>query len=362
MAFMQKKSGNRGAAWVVALLRWFRRHRRPMPWRDGPTPYAVWISEMMLQQTQVATVMPKFAHFVMRFPDVQALAVADEQAVLKAWEGLGYYARARNLHRAARKVVSEFGGQMPCTADGLRALPGIGAYASAAIASIVHGEAVPAVDGNVLRVIARFRGIADDIMRPATRQAIYDFLLPHIRRVNPSYFNQALMELGALVCRPRKPLCGVCPLAKACVARRTQRVDKLPVKSRAKAGPHHDIAMAVVHRRGRWLMARRPAQGLLGGLWEFPQGRRGAGEDHAAAVMRIAREETGLRVRVGLPLPTVKHAFSHFRITVRPMACERAGGRLRRGHAIAELRWVTAEELDALPLTKVARDVARGII
>ncbi|MDA0576561.1 MAG: A/G-specific adenine glycosylase [Verrucomicrobia bacterium] len=349
------------AAWVVRLETWFRAHHRPMPWRNKPTPYAVWISEMMLQQTQVATVLPKFAHFVACFPNVRALAAAEEQAVLKAWEGLGYYARARNLHRAATIIVNELGGRFPRTAAAWRELPGIGAYASAAIASIAEGEAVPAVDGNVMRVMARFWGITADIMRPASRQTVYDALLPHIRRADPNRFNQGLMELGALVCRPRKPLCPSCPLARDCVARKTDRTESLPLKSRPKAGPHHAMVMLVVERQDQVLLARRPRDGLLGGLWEFPQGRRLEGESDVHAVARITRAETGYAVRVCGTLARVKHAFSHFRVTVLPVVCRCTGGALRAAPDGAELRWVTHEALKALPQTKVAREVGRQL-
>jgi A/G-specific adenine glycosylase len=332
-----------------------------MPWRDAPTPYAVWVSEMMLQQTQVATVMPYFARFVERFPDVAALAAAGEQDVLKAWEGLGYYARARNLHRAARIVMRDLGGRIPTDAAALGRLPGIGDYASAAIASIAYGEPVPAVDGNVLRVMARLRGSAADITRPATRRAVYADLLPLIRRVNPNDFNQSLMELGALVCRPRQPRCADCPLARACVARRLGRTAELPVKSRPGPGPHHHAVAAVICRGRRVLLARRPARGLLGGLWEFPQGRCAAGEAPALAVARVARAETGLTVDAGDALPPVRHAFSHFRLTVHGFRCRAEGGRLLAGAEYAELRWVDAAAMATLPLTKVARDVARHV-
>lgn len=350
-------------AWVRPLLRWFERHRRPMPWRDAPTPYAVWISEMMLQQTQVATATARFAPFVHRFPDVRTLAAASEQDVLKAWEGLGYYSRARNLHRAARHVVAHLGGELPNTAAALRELPGIGDYASAAIASIAHGEPVPAVDGNVLRVMARFRGSRSDIARPATRKALYAFLLPAIRRVDPNAFNQSLMELGALVCRPRAPRCDACPLATGCAARRAGLVQVLPVKSRPKPGPHHLMVIGVVRDdTGRLLLSRRPARGLLASLWEFPGGRPSAGETPARALGRVLRECTGLRVRAGKRLGEVKHAFSHFRITAPVYACRVSGGHLAPAGESVDLVWVTRAAIDAYPLTKVARDILTHLL
>lgn len=347
----------RAARWTRALLAWFGENRRPMPWRDAPTPYAVWISEIMLQQTQVGAVLPKFDRFIQRFPDVETLAAADVQEVLKAWEGMGYYARARNLHRAARIVVADHGGRLPGTADGLRALPGIGPYASAAISSIAHGEPSPAVDGNVLRVIARFRGIADDIRRPATRDRIAAYLLPHIRRVDPSAFNQALMELGALVCRPRNPRCGECPMARDCVALRTGRVDALPVKARLAAPPHVVEVSAVVWRGMDVLVCRRPEAGMLGGLWEFPGGRCAEAEAPEQALARVLRDRVDARVSAGNVLAVVGHAYSHFHTTVHAFTC-RVEGAHRAARAGADQRWVSVADLDALPMTKVARMIA----
>lgn len=351
---MSRESGMGVAAWVRALLAWFAVNRRPMPWRDRPTPYAVWLSEIMLQQTQVGSVLPKFDNFIQRFPDVATLAAADVEAVLKAWEGMGYYARARNLHRAARVVMADHGGRLPGSAEGLRALPGIGAYASAAIASIAYGEPAPAVDGNVLRVIARFRGINDDIRRPATRDRIAAFLLPHIRRVDPSAFNQALMELGALVCRPRNPRCGECPMARDCVALRSGKVDVLPVKSRLARPPHVVEVAAVVWCGVKLLVCRRPETGMLGGLWEFPGGRCGEKEAPPQALTRVLGDCVAARVTTGQAIAVVDHAYSHFRTTVHAFMC-RVMGKRQEARAGENQRWVPVGELDALPMTKVAR-------
>ncbi len=329
-----------------------------MPWRDDPQPYAVWISEIMLQQTQVVSVLPKFDRFVARFPDVATLAAADLQDVLRIWEGLGYYARARNLHRAARHIMGQWDGALPRTAAQWRTLPGVGPYVSAAIASIAFDEAVPAVDGNVLRVIARFRGLAADIARPDTAAAIRAGLTPAMRGVSASAFNQALMELGALVCRPRGPRCGECPLARTCVARRQGRTAELPVKTRAGAGPHVPAVAGLVIHRGRVLMTQRPASGLLGGLWEFPSMPVAGDADLREAVAVAVRAATGVAVRADREAAVIDHAYSHFRTTVRAFACTRLGGRTRRGDDVASVAWVTPEALAELPLTRVARRLA----
>jgi A/G-specific adenine glycosylase len=346
------------AAWTRPLLCWFARHRRPMPWRNTPTPYKVWISEIMLQQTQVAVVIPYFDRFLRRFPTVRALAAADEQAVLKAWEGLGYYARARNLHRAARDIVARRGGRVPDDPEGLRALPGVGVYTAAAIASISAGARMPAIDGNVLRVFARFYGSRRNIALPHTQRWLERRLTPVVARVDPSRFNQACMELGALVCRPRNPDCDRCPLRRLCRARARGLQARLPVRSRPGKGPHYDVTAAVVRRRdGRILIAQRPSGHMLGGLWEFPGGKPEAGETLEAALRREIEEETGLLITVGEALGSFPHAFSHFRITLHAFACRPRRGRARaREHAA--LRWVRPTELNTFPFPAADRRIA----
>jgi len=343
--------------WVEALLAWFTVHRRPMPWRDDPSPYRVWISEVMLQQTQVVTVIPYFERFTARFPTVATLAAAELQTVLKLWEGLGYYSRARNLLKASRVVMEALGGVLPVTADGWRTLPGVGNYTSAAVASIAYGEAVPSVDGNVLRVFSRFWGVTDDIALPGTREAIRRRLMPHIRKADPSAFNQAMMELGALVCRPRAPACGSCPLVRRCVACRRGLTEELPVKARGGKVPHHTEVVGVIRRGGKVLVCRRHEAGLLGGLWEFPGGRRNGREALRRTLQERVLEQTGLAINVCVKLGCVTHAFSHFKLTLHAYACTAPDG-APVAHMHAELRWVTPSALRALPLSTAQRTVA----
>lgn len=339
-------------------MAWFEAHRRPMPWREDASPYRVWVSEIMLQQTQVATVIPYFERFIARFPSVADLAAADTQEVLKLWEGLGYYSRARNLLKAARQVVENGEGQLPTTATAWMTLPGVGEYTAAAVASIAHGEPVPSVDGNVLRVFSRFWGIEDDIALPQTREAMRARLLPHIRRADPSAFNQAMMELGALVCRPRSPDCGGCPLAPRCVARRKGLTERLPVKARAAKAPRYTEAVAVIRRRGKMLICRRHEAGLLGGLWEFPGGRREGREALEKTLARGVREQTGLELDVTSKTGRVTHAYSHFKLTLHVFECTAPRGRAG-AHTHAAVRWVTPTELAALPLSTAQRKVAK---
>jgi A/G-specific adenine glycosylase len=332
--------------WTERLLAWYRAHRRDLPWRRTGDIYAVWVSEVMLQQTRVETVIPYYGRFLARFPTVAALAAAPLQDVLKLWEGLGYYTRARNLHRAAQRVVAEHGGRIPSTYEDFRALPGVGDYIAAAVLSIAAGAPLPVVDGNVLRVWARWRGLAEDIRKPRTLRRVREELAGNIPAATPGDFNQALMELGATVCVPASPRCRECPLAADCVALREGRTAELPVRPARPAVPHHEIAVGVIRRRdGRLLIQQRPEEGLLGGLWEFPGGKLEAGETAAEAVRRECREETGLEVAVEAALAEVRHAYSHFTVTLHVFVC-RAGGRVRcrRPH-----RWVRPAELGDYP-------------
>ncbi len=328
-----------------------------MPWRTKPTPYRVWVSEIMLQQTQVATVTPYFERFVERFPDVAAVAAADVQDVLRLWEGLGYYSRARNLHKAATHVVTSLGGMLPETHDDWLALPGIGPYTAAAIASIAFGEPVPAVDGNVLRVCARLWGLRDPVKDAAVTNRVRARLCPLIRNVNPSSFNQGMMETGALVCRPRHPDCDHCVLRPDCVAFRDGLVGSLPVVRPTPALPHHIIGVGVIWKAGRILIARRRDDQMLGGLWEFPGGKQCRGETIEQTVRREVREETGLRVRVGDSYATVRHAYSHFRITLKAFRCEWISG-TPRPRASAELKWIAPGDLSRYPFPRANRRIS----
>lgn len=346
--------------WPSRLLKWFSAHQRTMPWRDNPQPYYVWVSEAMLQQTQVDTVIPYFNRFVARFPTVQALAKADQQEVLKLWEGLGYYSRARNLHKAAKLVCEKFNGKLPHTYDGLQEIPGIGPYIAAAIVSIAFGKPVPVVDGNVLRVFARFWGIGDDIREPKTRVTLFEKLTPIIAKHDPSGFNQAMMELGALICSPRSPKCGDCPLRKNCVALATHRTTELPFKFKKAPVPHYNIAVGVIWRDGKILIGRRKETQMLGGLWEFPGGKMKAGETAETAVVREVREETGLQTCVLHKYCIIKHAYTHFKITLHAYACEVVSGKASPKSADM-LKWVYPQALSDYPFPTANKKVIQVV-
>ncbi len=344
------------------LLRWYEAHRRDLPWRGVEDAYRVMVSEFMLQQTQVDTVIPYYGRFLEAFPDVEALARAPLSAVLKAWEGLGYYARARNLHRAAQEIVSRFGGRMPEDREVVAGLPGFGPYTTAAVLSIVFRQDCAAVDGNVARVLCRAFGIAEDVSLPETRARLADLAQALLPRGRAGDYNQALMELGALVCRPKVPACEACPWKGICQAWASGDPERLPVKARRRERPHREEAVGMVRRRdGRYLIARRPEQGLLGGLWELPGGRREKGETLGDCCVRGVREEVGAEVRAVERFRSVKHVYTHFSVTIHAFCCTYLSGRVRPVRC-AEVAWVRPEEMGLYAFPRAHRRLVEGLV
>ena len=260
--------GDPGNAWE-ALLAWYDAEKRDLPWRKSNDPYRILVSEVMLQQTQVKTVLGYYDAFIRRFPDLRALASASEDEVLAAWKGLGYYRRARNLHACAKQAMAEHGGELPSSYDALRKMKGIGEYTAAAVASIAFGEAKGVVDGNVLRVMARYLCIEEPVDDPKVRRSIQQVVDEVIAPERPGDFNQALMELGATVCTPQRPRCEACPLEKTCLARARSVVHRLPARRRREQPSFSRRIVGVVEKAGHVLLVRRPTDGLLGGMWEF---------------------------------------------------------------------------------------------
>lgn len=342
---------------AARLLAWYAKHKRDLPWRrDAHDSYRVWISEIMLQQTQVATVIPYYERFLARFPNVQALANAKLDAVLKAWEGAGYYARARNLHRATKEIVARFGGKLPSTVDELLTLPGVGRYTAGAIASIAFKHDAAVVDGNVTRVLCRCFNIQSDPKSTATQKELWHLAETLLPRGRAADFNQAVMELGATICTPRNPQCDMCPLNRICAARRLGLQSKLPMKSQKKKLPHHEIAVGVIWKRGKILIAKRFAQDLLGGLWEFPGGHQEKGEPLQATVRREVKEELGIRVKVEKAFAVVDHAYSHFSITMHAFHCHWVSGR-PRAIGCAAWKWIAPGELENYAFPKANRKI-----
>jgi len=333
------------------LLDWYRRNARDLPWRRTTNPYCIWLSEIMLQQTRVEQGLPYYERFLIAFPTVRDLAAAPLDSVLKQWEGLGYYTRARNLHKAAKVIVDDLGGTFPRTAAEWQRLPGVGRYTANAIASIAFGEAVPVLDGNVKRVLARLFAIHDSIDDTATTHRLWTLADAVLSRRSPGNFNQAMMELGARVCIPATPLCEKCPVRAACRAYAASTQTALPVRT-AKAGvPHYDVVVAAIMKDGTYLLGRRPEQGLLGGLWEFPGGKVRPGEAPEDALVREVREEVGLKIRVGDLVATVNHAYSHFRITLSVYRCRVVSGTVQAKTHTA-LRWVKPCDFEKLAFPK----------
>ena len=311
----------------IPLLLWYRENARVLPWRSHPTPYRVWVSEIMLQQTRVAAVLGYYARFLETFPTVEALAAAPEERLMKLWEGLGYYSRARNLQKAAR-IVAEQGGRFPDTYQDLLALPGVGDYTASAIASAAFGRREAAVDGNVLRVAARVTGDEGDIAAPATKKRVTAALAEIIPLDAPGYFNQAMMELGATVCLPNgAPLCDFCPARAFCTARLTGRTGQLPVKAAKKARRVEERTVFLIFHENRVALRRRPGRGLLAGLWEYPNELSPAGD----ALARWGIAPASLR-----SAGTGKHIFTHIEWRMSALAVEAGSPALPEG-------WVWAD-------------------
>ena len=339
------------------LIDWYRRHQRPLPWRSRPTPYRILIAEFMLQQTRVDQGLPYYHRFLKRFPNVSALASAPLEEVLVVWEGLGYYRRAHHLHQTAELIMTRHRGRLPRDLEALRALPGIGPYTAAAVGSIAFGLPAAAVDGNVLRVLARVFAFSGDIAMPASRAVLADLARRLLDPHNPGRFNQAVMELGSQVCTPADPACHNCPLQGACRAAKRGHPGAFPRKSAFPPRPHYLEAAAVIrNRQGALLLRRRPDRGLLGGLWEFPAGRIEPGESGKEAVARLMRAEWGLQVSTGDHMVTLRHGYSHFQVTLEVYRARRLmGSPPENGKHL--LRWVPTATLCELPMSRLHRRV-----
>jgi len=371
-----------------SLLRAYDAWRRELPWRGETDPYRIWVSEVMLQQTRVETVIPYYKEWIQRFPDLMTLASAEEDEVLRAWQGLGYYSRARNLHGAARVVREELGGSLPASASELRALPGVGEYTAGAVASIAFGEVVPAVDGNVRRVVSRLFDLPDPGAKEL-RKLAGELVDPG----RPGDFNQALMELGALVCTPRSPACGSCPIDELCLALERGTVGERPEGKARRPVPELDVAVVVgvvgrsppgggrVGRRPhRFLVRKRPSKGLLAGMWEFPGvevegGSERSWDARVAEAARALARDLGIGTtpfspdRAGreavpggsmepIPVEVVTHLFTHLKIHYWPFVFLGAGGAENSDGG----RWLTADELDRVPLPVAQRKILRAAL
>lgn len=332
-----------------------------MPWRDCNDPYKIWISEIMLQQTRVDQAIPYFHRFMERFPTVYDLAEADQQQVLKIWEGLGYYSRARNLHHASKMVVDEFDGEIPDNEKEIKQLKGIGPYTASAVLSIAYAKPHAVVDGNVLRVLSRYLGIENDIRSSQTKSTIQDAADELIDKNRPGDFNQAVMELGATICTPSSPKCDQCPISADCIAFSTLKTDTIPYKSPAKKRPHHHIGVGIIKVDDEVLIALRPEDAMLGGLWEFPGGKQKENEDIKKTVVRELKEELDVDVAISKPLMKLDHAYSHFKITLHAYLCELKNGK-PKPKTSQKIQWVPIRELDQYPFPKANRKLTEKLM
>jgi A/G-specific adenine glycosylase len=332
-----------------SLAEWYRQTRRDLPWRRTSDPYRIWVSEVMLQQTQVQTVGPYYDRFIAQFPDVSSLARANLQSVLKLWQGLGYYSRARNLHKSAGIVVNDLGGLIPDTWDVLRRLPGIGDYIAAAVLSIAFGGVHAVVDGNVKRVLARLF-LVDASVNQAGSHKVFHTLAGHLLdERNPGNHNQAMMELGALICTPRAPDCNHCPIQRYCKALQKGVVRFYPQRAQRQALPIRCMVAGVIMKKGKVLLVQRPAQGLLGGLWEFPGALLEDGIDSVQACPGKLKSLVNLEVTVERHLDVIAQGYTHFKLQMDLCLCRWRAGRVRLTGYVG-FKWLSISQISDLPL------------
>ncbi|MCF6094389.1 A/G-specific adenine glycosylase [Microaerobacter geothermalis] len=329
------------------LLKWFERDQRDLPWRKDRDPYKIWVSEIMLQQTRVDTVIPYYLRFLNRFPTLNDLAEASQDEVLKEWEGLGYYSRVRHLHEAVKEVKERYGGQVPDSEEEIRKLKGIGSYTAGAILSIAYGKPVPAVDGNVMRVLSRILYIKDDVQTMKTKKLFEDLARKIISPSNPSFFNQAMMELGALICTPKSPSCLSCPVVSLCRGREKGEHGRLPIKGKKKPPVPVTLICGVIVKGEEVLIDKRENDGLLKGLWEFPQIECNEPANEIFQFTKYIWKTFGVKARPEKYLMTVTHTFSHVKwhIEVYQYVCEELDKREGRG------KWVSIHQLNQYPFS-----------
>lgn len=334
------------------LLTWYRKNARSLPWRKTKDPYRIWLSEIMLQQTQVDQAIPYYERFLKKFPTVQRLAQAPLTRVLDSWSGLGYYSRAKNLHAAAQLVCREYAGALPSEVADLLKLPGIGRYTAGAVASIAFDRPAPILDGNVIRVLSRYLAIEADPRQPAMQKRLWQVAGQLVSEKLAGDFNQALMECGALICTPRQPACARCPLKSGCLAFRRNLQELIPptrIQLARKEIPY--VCGIIENAAGAVLIARRPLEGLLPGLWEFPGGEKKPNEPARQALTRLLRERLHLSAAAGQPLGKITQLLSHRRLTIQAFTCSIDGKPLTQSSVYLETRWVRKQDLQKVAFT-----------
>lgn len=342
------------------LLDWYHQHARNLPWRNHPDPYAIWVSEIMLQQTRVETVIPYFQRWMTAFPTISDLAESDLQDVLMIWEGLGYYSRAKNIHMAAIEIVECYNGKLPEERVMLEKLPGIGRYTAAAIASMAFGKNEAALDGNIRRVLARVFNVATPARSPAGEKELWSLAEQNLPPGAAGDYNQAIMDLASAICLLKNPLCETCPLQNHCQSLALNLIAERPLLPRKAVTPHYFVTAAIIREGEKVLITQRPPDGMLGNLWEFPGGKLEKNETPAEGLKREIMEELGCSIKVGLPFGEYRHAFTHFRITLNAFFCEIIEGK-PSALAASDIAWVPVPQLSEYPMGKVDRQISENL-
>ena len=339
------------------LLSWYGEFKRDLPWRQTSDPYAIWISEIMLQQTRVETVIPYYKRWMAELPTLQRLAEADQDQILNLWEGLGYYRRALNLHKASKMVLEQYEGRIPADVKSLESLAGIGRYTAGAIASIAFDQPAPILDGNIRRVFSRLFDIDTPLQRSDTEKELWQIAEDLVPAEKPGEFNQALMELGALICLPKNPSCQDCPLSDDCLAFKNQVQAFRPVRKEKVPLPHLQVTAAIIRKKGKYLLTKRPEEGLLGGMWEFPGGKQEENETLPETLIREIEEELGAAIEVGNNIGHYHHAYTHYKVTLHAFECRLISDNLQLNYH-TDLAWVPARSLGDYPMGKLDRIIS----
>lgn len=343
------------------LLAWYRNNARDLPWRTSRDPYLIWVSEIMLQQTRVETVLPYYNRWMKTFPTLESLAEASEDQVLSLWEGLGYYSRARNLHLASKIILEKYGGILPGDSKILQNLPGIGRYTAGAVASIAFDENTTIIDGNIRRLFTRYFNINTPIQTSETENHLWELAREYLPQGMAGEFNQALMELGALICHPKNPTCEKCPLKKDCLANQLNLQGCRPVLRVKAPLPHHQVTAAVVQEGNLVFLAKRPPDGLLGGMWEFPGGKQEKNESLPQTLRREIQEELNVPITVGEPIGIFNHAYTHYKVTLHAFFCKLNSHDFQLSFH-TEFNWVRLDSLPDFPMGKLDRMISRTLL